>query len=405
MKSLRLSLLLIIVLPTFARAQAPESVRSFFDRAVAKLESVNSGEMTYVRTEHSLMSEKEKRDTLYMLFYGLREPGHLALLVKDKKLTLCFRDSVLTWLSHWSENTIRNDTLSQDKVPDRLTYWFFGSIMNNGMGIKRHLDSDWKQMRIWDSTIAGKRLHYLQFKIPNDDLQDTMIGDETVQYAFDDDANLLAASTGTMAFHQPLIGGRELLSWTFNRTSLDDVRKRIEATIADTTGQRFIVRTNVTQKDWEAKLLKVGDVVPNFGGRTPENDSIQFHDIRANVVLLDFWYTGCGPCRYALPFLRSLQSKYGPKGFTVVGLDPMDEELPIVKYVLKSELLTNPEILIGRNVSDTMFGVRAYPTLILLDKDRRILYTQVGYAKGVEEEIEGEVKKAIASAVKEGKQE
>ena len=52
----------------------------------------------------------------------------------------------------------------------------------------------------------------------------------------------------------------------------------------------------------------------DLGGRP-----VRFRDIEADVVLLDFWGTWCGPCIKSIPRLVALQKKYGAK-LQVVGI-------------------------------------------------------------------------------------
>jgi thiol-disulfide isomerase/thioredoxin len=44
-------------------------------------------------------------------------------------------------------------------------------------------------------------------------------------------------------------------------------------------------------------------------------------DRKGKVVMVNLWATWCGPCRAEMPHLVELQNLYGPKGFTVLGLD------------------------------------------------------------------------------------
>src|ERR1700719_1070528 len=47
--------------------------------------------------------------------------------------------------------------------------------------------------------------------------------------------------------------------------------------------------------------------------------------VAGKVVFVNFWATWCDPCRVEIPWLIAMQNKYGPRGFTVVGI-AMDEE-------------------------------------------------------------------------------
>src|SRR5205085_8555075 len=46
---------------------------------------------------------------------------------------------------------------------------------------------------------------------------------------------------------------------------------------------------------------------------------------RTKLTLLDFWFTGCSPCRYSLPFLISLDREYRRLGLDVVGVTHEEE--------------------------------------------------------------------------------
>ena len=56
-----------------------------------------------------------------------------------------------------------------------------------------------------------------------------------------------------------------------------------------------------------------------------DGKDISLADYKGKVVFVNFWATWCDPCRVEIPWLIDMQNKYGPKGFTVVGI-AMDEE-------------------------------------------------------------------------------
>ncbi len=106
---------------------------------------------------------------------------------------------------------------------------------------------------------------------------------------------------------------------------------------------------------------------------------------KGKLVLLDFWGTWCAPCKQTMPTLKGLQNKYGGQGLEVVGIayereGSAQEQAHKVNEVCQ-KLLINYRQLLGSGdscVVKTQLGVRAYPTLILLDEQGNILWRHVG---------------------------
>src|ERR1700686_5843125 len=72
-------------------------------------------------------------------------------------------------------------------------------------------------------------------------------------------------------------------------------------------------------------VMKAGDAAPEIKVKDLEDKDVTLADYKVKVVFVNFWATWCDPCRVEIPWLIAMQNKYGPKGFTVVGI-AMDEE-------------------------------------------------------------------------------
>jgi len=96
------------------------------------------------------------------------------------------------------------------------------------------------------------------------------------------------------------------------------------------------------------------------------------------VVLLNFWATWCAPCREELPTLEALHQELDDEGLTIIGVnvDPGDAE-PVVRFAeqkgLSFRVLHDPEQQVAGS-----YGVRGYPTTVVIDRAGRIVLTELG---------------------------
>jgi len=65
------------------------------------------------------------------------------------------------------------------------------------------------------------------------------------------------------------------------------------------------------------KNPKVGDMAVDFRVETPTGDKISLSDFKGKYVLLEFWGSGCAPCRAESPNLLKNYKAYKDKGFEI----------------------------------------------------------------------------------------
>ena len=117
---------------------------------------------------------------------------------------------------------------------------------------------------------------------------------------------------------------------------------------------------------------------PDLTLKDIDGKDISLAQYKGKVVLVNFWATWCDPCRTEIPWLIDMQAKYGPKGFTVLGV-AMDEEgkSVVAPWVAKERFDVNGQklpmsypIVIGSDAAAEKFGgLFGYPTSILISRD------------------------------------
>lgn len=114
---------------------------------------------------------------------------------------------------------------------------------------------------------------------------------------------------------------------------------------------------------------------------------------KGNVVLVDFWATWCPPCVEEIPHLKDFYEKYQDQGLILWGVSLDNKKEKIIEFVQKHDI--NYTILIGNQTVANQYNVQGIPTTILYDKENRIARKHVGFASGMEEQLEEEIRELL----------
>lgn len=135
--------------------------------------------------------------------------------------------------------------------------------------------------------------------------------------------------------------------------------------------------------------LRVDEIKPadrgapvSFGGSLDNGGTFRSSEIAGDVVVVNFWYAACGPCRVEAKDLESVWQKYQDQGVSFVGINTYDQA-DTAKAFAEKYGVTYPSIIdVNTGEAKLSFAqvtpIQATPTTLVLDKQGRVAARIVG---------------------------
>jgi len=143
-------------------------------------------------------------------------------------------------------------------------------------------------------------------------------------------------------------------------------------------------------------------LAPDVAFKDLNGRSVPLSDFRGKVVLVNFWATWCGPCRFEIPSLIEFQQTYGDRGFVVLGVATDDEGKSVVEPYVRDEqfevagqkVSINYPILLGNDaIADQFGGIIGIPTTFLISREGKIVKQVIGLVD--HDKLEADIKSLL----------
>jgi len=123
-----------------------------------------------------------------------------------------------------------------------------------------------------------------------------------------------------------------------------------------------------------------------FTAETDAGETVSRSDHDGEVVVLNFWYAACPPCRLEAPELEKLNKSYADKGVEFLGVNVRDQADTSLAFARTFDV-TYPSVVDANDgaVQLALAGTiapNAVPTTIVLDKQGRIAARILGGLDG-----------------------
>src|SRR5690606_459948 len=111
--------------------------------------------------------------------------------------------------------------------------------------------------------------------------------------------------------------------------------------------------------------------------------------VEADYIILDFWYAACYPCIKSIPHINQLHAALKDRDVAIYGVNPIDQpvkEAARLEKFMRNNAMRYPTIMPDVELQDVL-NVPGYPTLLVLDAGRNVIFSSTGYSETLFEEV------------------
>ena len=136
---------------------------------------------------------------------------------------------------------------------------------------------------------------------------------------------------------------------------------------------------------------RIGETAPDFTVRD-STKTVALHELRGQVVVLNFWATWCPPCVEEMPSLVNLQSKVKDNGVTVLAVS-IDVDSQAYHKFLQDHHVDLLTVRDPDQKAPTLYGTSMWPETYIIGRNGVIRRKFIGAVDWNEPDIVSYLKK------------
>ncbi|MEI8032899.1 MAG: TlpA disulfide reductase family protein [Chlorobiaceae bacterium] len=115
---------------------------------------------------------------------------------------------------------------------------------------------------------------------------------------------------------------------------------------------------------------------PLFSAVALDGKSVSSANLAGKAYIINFFASWCPPCRSEIPDMVALQTKYGRKGFTFIGV-AVNENEQTIKAFMKNNRISYPVVMADPQIIGAFSryvdgGIRSIPTSFVVSPSGKI---------------------------------
>ena len=154
--------------------------------------------------------------------------------------------------------------------------------------------------------------------------------------------------------------------------------------------------TPPVREDDESEALAVGVEAPDFIATDARTGKIlNLKTFKGKIIVLDFWYVSCMPCRTLMPKLQQLQHKFNKDKVVVVGVNVRDRTAKEIIQFLNEKQILYAQLYESGQFLALDYKLKAFPTTLVLDRTGKIKLVEIGLGDDTVSKIERVIKQEL----------
>lgn len=192
-----------------------------------------------------------------------------------------------------------------------------------------------------------------------------------------DSNSLVKDSTGRVIPYQewsPIVASHE---YSMKYRMLGD-SNHVEYTLYPFTEKQKELRYSQMPKPAESTFFKNGEDISSFSADDINGKGFKLKKLHGKIVVLNFWFIGCPPCRLEIPELNKLALSYTNDPDVVFIAFGLDDSYDINQFISYSPF--NYHIVDNSKPYADLYRIDLFPTNVVLDREGKVRFHSTGYA-------------------------
>lgn len=155
----------------------------------------------------------------------------------------------------------------------------------------------------------------------------------------------------------------------------------------------------------DIRKILPGNIIPEFSLLDSKGNGISLNKFKGNVLLLDFWFTGCGACVLSHKIVAPIMKSFEGKSLKLISISKDAKRDTWIKSI-HSGLYSDPSninLFAGKEGElhplFKYFEIYGYPTFILIGKDGRIIGSPTSPLMDQGVDLKAKISKALKSGL------